>query len=148
MIIYSRHARRRMRLYDIDEADVEFVLFAPAVLKSLSGERAAMQEEKPHSPRKYVLKVVFVLYLRPIKGRLSKDRSGPLHQQGNNVAEIRNGPNSFGRFPGKLGSELRSGGCCSCHRRHAASVVYRYVLQHVSREYRACNITENTSRSR
>jgi len=61
-------------------------------LKSLSGERAAMQEEKPHSPRKYVLKVVFVLCLRPIKWRLSKDRSAPLHQRGTAWQKYGTGP--------------------------------------------------------
>ena len=60
MILYTRHARRRMRLYDIDEADVEFVLSAPSVRNSPAGERAFAHEEKSHSPRNYVLKVVFV----------------------------------------------------------------------------------------
>jgi hypothetical protein len=49
-----------MRLYGIDEADIAFVLSAPAALDALAGERGSVQETIPHLPHRYVLKVVFV----------------------------------------------------------------------------------------
>ena len=60
-IRFSRHARRRMKLYDIDETDVEDVVLTKVLGSPGIVGRVEVVEERFENKYRYPLKVVFVV---------------------------------------------------------------------------------------